>query len=637
MNLPKLNNTEREDFNLKIGEIVPRNMLMVSPKYSNKIQKNSSVKSIEHNFELLVKNSMVLPQILKSLSILNFGILKLSKISVEKDEKLNLASFKLRENEYEDKFKKTPERISTIEHKQSKILKSGFLDELLDISSVLLGISGMLAGKYFSDPKFKSMLDDTFDSLKMSLAESFDKFSKNIFGENVGNTFKDNLTAIGIGLAATVASVKLAFSFFSEILKSAGKILAKSLGLSVPDLIDNSKSSDKKTQPKSTPKDSISKDDIKENQKRNVLRKRNIDDKNGTNKLKDFANKVQRNGWSGRLFNKLKNRFGIGLAMRAAAFIGGMMIPVAGWIATALLFALAIEEAYAIYDEIFRPNGILDELEKEDSLLNKKTPSNVSNLSPISDINTERTSKIESIDSTENRNIVPTKIRDDFDYQRYTSSVAKKESTNNYKADNGLGFLGKYQFGAAALETFGYLKSGTSKNNKYAVYSPENWTGKDDIKSSFDFLNSPETQENVMANYTRSQYKQLQKSGAINNQDDASDVAAKLYAAHHGGVGGANKFFLQGVDTKDVYLPSESIGKSASYMQSEYSSGKYLTEKSNEIADMKEQNTPIQYVDASTVNNMQQGGQSNQPVQLTHASVVDNDLMNMLLKNMWGN
>ena len=633
MNLPKVN-TEKEEFDLKIGEIIPRNMLMISPKYSEKVRKDNTTEAISHNFRVIAKNSMVLPNILKILGVLNTGILKITKIGLEKDKKLNLAKFKLQENEYEEKYKKTPERIVPRENTRSKILKPGFLDNLLDVGSVLLGISGMLAGKYFSDPSFKNMLDSTFASLKESLAESFNKFSKNIFGENGGDTFKDNLTAIGIGLAATIASVKLAFSFFTEILKSAGKILAKSLGISTPDFMDTNKSSDKKNT-KSAPKDGTDKDTRSDDRKRTILKKRNNNDRNETNKLKDFANKVHRNGWYSRLFNKLKMRFGLGLAMRAAAFITGMMIPVVGWIATAIAFALTINEAYAIYDEIFKPNGILDELEKEDSLLNKTNQPNKTNLEPTTNMNPEAISEMNSMESS--TDMTPTKIRNDFDYQKYTSAVGKKESTDNYEADNGRGFLGKYQFGASALETFGYLKAGSSKNNTYAVYSPENWTGKDNIKNSFDFLNSPDVQEKVMANYTKSQYKQLQKSGVINAEDTTSEIAAKLYAAHHGGVGGANKYFLQGIDTRDTYLPNESIGKSASYMQSEYSSGQYLRNQSNEVAAMKESGSPIQYVDASTVNNMQQGGQSNQPVQLTHASVVDNDLMNMLLKNMWGN
>jgi hypothetical protein len=63
-------------------------------------------------------------------------------------------------------------------------------------------------------------------------------------------------------------------------------------------------------------------------------------------------------------------------------------------------------------------------------------------------------------------------------------------------------------------------------------------------------------------------------------------VAGALYAAHHGGVGGANKYYLKGVDTSDRFLTGESVGKSARLMEHEYGRGKYLNENSREIADI---------------------------------------------------
>ena len=151
--------------------------------------------------------------------------------------------------------------------------------------------------------------------------------------------------------------------------------------------------------------------------------------------------------------------------------------------------------------------------------------------------------------------------------------MAEQESGNR-SIDNGKGFLGKYQFGAQALETFGYLKPGTSKGNDKAAYEPSNWTGKDGMRSKEDFLNNLQIQEDLMKKYTRMNMVGLDKAGVLKGvEGDGAAIASRLYAAHHGGVGGAKALFLEGKDTKDKYLPGASVGKSATNMASLYSSG----------------------------------------------------------------
>ena len=160
-----------------------------------------------------------------------------------------------------------------------------------------------------------------------------------------------------------------------------------------------------------------------------------------------------------------------------------------------------------------------------------------------------------------------------FDYNKYKELVAEQESGNR-SIDNGKGFLGKYQFGAQALETFGYLKKGTSKGNDKAAYDPNNWTGKDGMRNKEDFLNNLQIQEDLMQKYTRMNMVGLDKAGVLKGvEGDGAAIASRLYAAHHGGVGGAKALFLEGKDTKDKYLPGASVGKSATNMASLYSSG----------------------------------------------------------------
>jgi hypothetical protein len=66
----------------------------------------------------------------------------------------------------------------------------------------------------------------------------------------------------------------------------------------------------------------------------------------------------------------------------------------------------------------------------------------------------------------------------------FLSALAERESASDYGAVNTLGYLGKYQFGEAALIDLGYYKAdGTPENDWKGI-----WTGKDDVRNVTDFL-----------------------------------------------------------------------------------------------------------------------------------------------------
>lgn len=160
-----------------------------------------------------------------------------------------------------------------------------------------------------------------------------------------------------------------------------------------------------------------------------------------------------------------------------------------------------------------------------------------------------------------------------FDLDKYLNLVGNYESGNSYSIDNKVGFLGKYQFGAQALETFGYLKPGSSKGNDSAVYDDRNWTGRDGIKSAKDFLNSSSIQDRIAKDFTMSNLSQLKRKGIITDGMSGEEISARLYAAHHGGIGGAENLFLRGVDTRDKYLENASVKTSADKMRLSYAGG----------------------------------------------------------------
>jgi LysM domain len=96
----------------------------------------------------------------------------------------------------------------------------------------------------------------------------------------------------------------------------------------------------------------------------------------------------------------------------------------------------------------------------------------------------------------------PSPIVGKGDFKQMLESLGAFESgkpsgdPNQYRAENQLGFMGKYQFGEPLLIDLGYYQAktfygnGADKNNWLGT-----WTGKNGINSKEQFLNSPQVQE----------------------------------------------------------------------------------------------------------------------------------------------
>lgn len=133
----------------------------------------------------------------------------------------------------------------------------------------------------------------------------------------------------------------------------------------------------------------------------------------------------------------------------------------------------------------------------------------------------------------------------------YKESSSVPGGVQNYTARNKLGYVGKYQFGAPALVTLGYVKApiGTKLTNS-ALTDASNWVGKDGLNSLEDYYRNANVQESIMFQNLKYNYKILQKKGAIDANSDKQKVAGLLAVAHLLGAGGANQF-AKGTDTKD--------------------------------------------------------------------------------------
>jgi len=119
------------------------------------------------------------------------------------------------------------------------------------------------------------------------------------------------------------------------------------------------------------------------------------------------------------------------------------------------------------------------------------------------------------------------------------TQISKSESGGNYSAENQLGYIGKYQFGALALIDQGYIRSGTSNRG---LSDPANWIGKNGLSSKQDYWGAQKVQEEIMDTNLLANYKTLMRLGTINASSTADDVAGKLSVSHLLGAGGCNKW-----------------------------------------------------------------------------------------------
>ncbi len=117
----------------------------------------------------------------------------------------------------------------------------------------------------------------------------------------------------------------------------------------------------------------------------------------------------------------------------------------------------------------------------------------------------------------------------------------------NYQCYNSIGYAGKYQFGAAALQTLGYIQSGVKITTNKAIMEGPYWTGKNGITNLNAWMNSPSEQENAMLSYETANYNTLIKSGALTDNSTSEQIGGALFASQFG-VGNSSKYLLTGND-----------------------------------------------------------------------------------------
>lgn len=143
-------------------------------------------------------------------------------------------------------------------------------------------------------------------------------------------------------------------------------------------------------------------------------------------------------------------------------------------------------------------------------------------------------------------------------------ALAKRESNGNYQIENKFGYLGAYQFGAAALVDVGLIKSDSykkavslnsgisngsnAKNHKWFLAQNDFWN-LEGGKSVF--LNSQAVQDEAIIKLMNRNARTMTVKGIY--VGNAEHKAGLLMAAHLKGAGNAIKFAQTGVATKDGF------------------------------------------------------------------------------------
>jgi len=139
---------------------------------------------------------------------------------------------------------------------------------------------------------------------------------------------------------------------------------------------------------------------------------------------------------------------------------------------------------------------------------------------------------IKSLDIIEPKLEVKIEIPVVKSHNKFLDDIGFRESSNNYKAVNQFGYLGKYQFGRKTLNAIGF----------------------DEI-SNYEFLSNPEIQEEAMLVLLQKNKHTLRREIKKYVGETINGIyiteSGILAAAHLGGAGNVRKFFRKGHEFED--------------------------------------------------------------------------------------
>lgn len=132
-------------------------------------------------------------------------------------------------------------------------------------------------------------------------------------------------------------------------------------------------------------------------------------------------------------------------------------------------------------------------------------------------------------------------------FNKSKECLGKAESNNDWKAVNRLGYLGRYQFGAQALEDVGFINKGCYAKYKNSV--PKScWK----VGSRKSFLNNKTSQNLALKRLFNRNHKRLVYYKVLSKSSTQSQIAQALFVSHLLGAYAAKKYFKNKIDGKDA-------------------------------------------------------------------------------------
>lgn len=124
------------------------------------------------------------------------------------------------------------------------------------------------------------------------------------------------------------------------------------------------------------------------------------------------------------------------------------------------------------------------------------------------------------------------------------AAMAWAESRWKYEIENTIGYIGRYQFGAAALVECGYIKRDyyTKTPNNSVCKQEAAWTGKDGCSDKGGWFKCKSAQESAMYALITKNYSTMSKNGGIKADDDLCTVAGMICVAQLLGATGAKNW-----------------------------------------------------------------------------------------------
>lgn len=110
------------------------------------------------------------------------------------------------------------------------------------------------------------------------------------------------------------------------------------------------------------------------------------------------------------------------------------------------------------------------------------------------------------------------------------AAIGRRESSNNYAAENQFGFIGKYQFGYSALIDTGFVNSTYRTNSSLNADSA--WRGKFGVTSKQAWKSNGLAQENAMDDWMRLIFRNLTRNNIVQTSTDPRIIAGYITVMH---------------------------------------------------------------------------------------------------------